>query len=147
VVTVEKGHGRLERRAVQVSTAGIGALDFPYVGQVFRIEREFTTQRTRKRHHEVVYGVTSLEPAWADPARIGSLARGQWEIENRLHYVRDVTYDEDRSQARTGRGPRAMASLRNFAIGCLRVAGSRNIAKGLRSLARSWSRILALLGL
>jgi hypothetical protein len=146
-VIVEKGHGRLERRAVQVSTAGTDALDFPYVGQVFRIERDFATQRTRERHHEVVYGITSLEPAWADPARIGRLARGQWEIENRLHYVRDVTYDEDRSRARTGRGPRAMASLRNFAIGCLRVAGSRNIAKGLRSLGRSWSRILTLLGL
>ena len=146
-MTLDKGHGRLERRSVQVSTAGIDMLDFPYVGQVFRIEREFVFLRTGVRHHEVVYGLTSLEPAWADPARIGRLARGHWEIENRLHYVRDVTFDEDRSQARTRRGPRAMASLRNFAIGCLRVAGSRNIARGLRSLGRSWSRILALLGL
>src|SRR5262249_22988968 len=108
----------------------------------------FTTLDSGQLHHEIVYGLTSLEPPWADPVRIASLARGHWQIENRLHYVRDVTYDEDRSQVRTGHAPWAMASLRNFAIGCLRLlAHSRNIAKSLRHLAWDWRRVLDLLGL
>jgi hypothetical protein len=146
-VTLDKGHGRLDRRSVQTSTAGIKELDFPYVGQVFRIERESTDLSTREVRREVVYGLTSLEPKWAGAARIGGLVRGGWEIENQLHWVRDVVYDEDRSQVRTGQGPRLLASLRNFAIGCLRVAGQSKIASSLRHLARSWSRVFALLGL
>ncbi len=91
--------------------------------------------------------MTSLGPEAATPKRVGALARGHWEIENRLHWVRDVVYDEDRSQVRTGNGPRVMASLRGFAIGCLRLAGYQRIASGIRRLAWSWSRVLALLGL
>jgi hypothetical protein len=111
-----------------------------------RIERNVTYNKSGKTHHEIVYGLTSLDPEFAVPARIGSLARGHWEIENKLHWERDVVYDEDRSQVRTGQGPRALAGLRNFAIGCLRLAGS-SIAKGLRWLGWNWSRVLALLGL
>lgn len=146
---MEKGHGRLESRTAQTSTAGVEDLDFPFVEQVFRIERDITILRDGEiidTSHELVYGITSLAPEAADAARIGKLVRGHWEIEN-LHWVRDVIYDEDRSQVRTGRAPHALASLRNFAVGCLRVAGSTNIAKGLRYLARNWSRIFTLLDL
>src|SRR5256885_821794 len=106
---VEKGHGRLERRVVQTSTAGIEDLHFPFVEQVFRIERESTVLSTGEVSREVVYGITSLPPEAAGAARVGSLARGHWEIENSLHWVRDVTFDEDRSQVRTGNGPHALA--------------------------------------
>lgn len=96
---------------------------------------------------ECAYGVTSLTPDQADPARLLQLTRGHWEIENRLHWVRDVTYDEDRSQLRTGNAPRTLASLRNLAIGVLRLAGATNIAKGLRHVAHDPNRALTLLGL
>ncbi len=99
------------------------------------------------RSCEVAYGVTSLSSHKADPAVLASLARGQWEIENRLHWVRDVTFDEDRSQVRKGSAPRAMASLRNLAIGTLRIAGRTNIAAGLRWVARDPARVLTFLGL
>ena len=117
------------------------------MGQVFRIERTVTYCKTGKMRRETVYGVTSLRPPQADARRIGELVRGHWEIENRLHWVRDVTFDEDRSQVRTGSGPRALASLRNFAISCLRLAGCTNVAQGLRHLARDWRLPLTLLGI
>ena len=95
----------------------------------------------------MVYGVTSLSPAQADPARLLALNRGHWEIENRLHWVRDVTFDEDRSQVRTRNGPRVMATLRNLAISILRLAGARFIAKAVRWCARDHQRALRLIGL
>jgi len=88
----------------------------------------------------VAYGVTSL-PEGTSPARLLSLVRGHWRIENSLHWVRDVTFDEDRSQVRTGTGPRVMATLRNLAIGLLRVRGCANIAQALRQHA--WNPGLA----
>ncbi len=109
--------------------------------------RTVTHCKSGKTHQETVYGVTSLRPQQADARRIGELVRGHWEIENRLHWVRDVTFDEDRSQVRTGSGPRALASLRNFVISCLRLAGCTNIAQGLRRLAWDWHLPLTLLGI
>jgi len=146
-VAIGKGHGRLERRSTETSTALNGYLDFPHVGQVCRIVRTVTHCKSGKTHRETVYGVTSLRPQQADARRIGELVRGHWEIENRLHWVRDVTFDEDRSQVRTGAGPRALASLRNFVISCLRLAGWANIAQGLRHLAWDWHLPLTLLGI
>ena len=76
-----------------------------------------------------------------------ALNRGHWGIENRLHWVRDVTFDEDRSQVRTAAGPHVMASLRNLAITVLRLAGCPSIAAALRWCARQVTRPLRLLGL
>jgi hypothetical protein len=75
------------------------------------------------------------------------LERGHWTVENRLHWVRDVTYDEDRSQIRKKNGPRTMASLRNMAISVLRLSGVRYIAKALRWCARHLEGCLRLIGL
>jgi hypothetical protein len=80
------------------------------------------------------------------PALLADYARGHWTIENGLHYVRDVTFAEDASQARAGNLPRAMASLRNLAIGALRLAGSPNIAAALRHNGRDLTRPLTVLG-
>lgn len=98
---------------------------------------------------EVCYAITSLDAARAGPARLGGLLRGQWEIENRLHWVRDVTFDEDRSQVRTGHGPQVMACLRNLAVSLLRLAGQRNIAQGVRWTGRdpTGTRAFGLLGI
>jgi hypothetical protein len=146
VVTTTRAHGRLERRSVQTSTELNEYLEFPHVGQVFRVDRSVTYRKSGRRRQEVAYGVTSLKPQEADAGRIGELVRGHWEIENRLHWVRDVTFDEDRSQVRTAAGPHALSTLRNFAISCLRLAGWSNIAQALRRLARNWRLPLRLLG-
>ena len=96
---------------------------------------------------EIVYGITSRPVYRAAPAQIAACARGHWSIENRLHYVRDVTFGEDDSQVRTGNAPRVMAGLRNLAISALRQAGAANIAKALRHNARNANRPLEVLGI
>ena len=133
-------------RHIWTSTDLNGYLNFPYVAQVFCLQRNITHLLTGKQHHETVYGITSLDPQRANPPRILHLARGHWSIENRLHWVRDVTFDEDRSQIRKGSGPQVMASLRNLAISILRIAGARYIPPALRLCARLGSRILRLIG-
>jgi predicted transposase YbfD/YdcC len=95
----------------------------------------------------VVHGVTSLSAHQASPAQLLAHNRDHWQIENRLHHVRDVAYDEDRSQVRKDGRPHAMASLRNVAISLLRLAGATNIAAATRYLGRQLERPLRLLGL
>jgi len=133
-------------RHVWTSTELNRYLFFPYVAQVFCIQRHSTELVSGKQRSETVYGVTSLSPDQADAARIMDLARGHWSIENRLHWVRDVTFDEDRCQIRTGNGAQIMASLRNIAISLLRMAGARYIAPALRACARLGLRVLRLIG-
>ena len=93
-----------------------------------------------------MYAVTNLHAAQASPARLADWIRGHWGIEA-LHHIRDVTFAEDASQVRAGTAPRAMASLRNLAIGALRLTGHANIAVALRRNARDAARVLPLLGI
>jgi hypothetical protein len=95
----------------------------------------------------VAYGITSLPPTAADPARLLALNSAHWAIENRLHWVRDVTFDEDRCRVRKGAGAHVMASLRNVAISLLRLAGAANIAQALRRCAWNRTHALRLIGL
>lgn len=99
-----------------------------------------------KRRHEIHFGVTSLSPKDADRRRLLALVRGHWTIENAVHWVRDVTFDEDRSQVRTGNAPHMMAALRNVALNALRLAGATNIARATRHCAASTSTAARLLG-
>ncbi len=94
---------------------------------------------------EVVYLITSADHRAADPATLAVWVQDHWGIENRLHWVRDVTFDEDRSQIRTRTAPQAMAALRNTAISLLRLAGATNIATALRHHARDPEQVLNLL--
>jgi len=145
--TIDKGHGRIEIRRIWTSTKLNDYLQFPYVQQVFIIEREVTKCKTGETYIEKVAGITSLIPSKAKPAILLSLNRGHWSIENSLHYVRDVTFGEDHSQVRTNKGPRMMASLRNFAISLLRIFGKvKNIAKARRFLCNQQHLALQLLG-
>ncbi|HEX4705960.1 MAG TPA: ISAs1 family transposase [Pseudonocardiaceae bacterium] len=139
------GHGRTERRTIQVLPVG-DEVTFPFAAQAFLIERYVTDHVTCSASAVAALGVTSLTAAAADPPQIASYVRGHWHIENRPHWVRDVTVGEDASRVRTGTAPRALASLRNLAISALRLAGHTNIAKALRHMARDVTRPLALLG-
>jgi predicted transposase YbfD/YdcC len=122
-------------------------LDFPYVQQVARIERVRVRLKDNTEQRETVFCITSLTPPKADATRLLTLNRGHWSIENRLHYVRDRTFDEDRSQVRKRAAPHMMASLRNLAIGLLRLAGaSTNIAAASRFFMRHTERAMELLG-
>jgi hypothetical protein len=110
--------------------------------QIVRRRRPLTGKNSKKWSTETVYTVTSLTAIQARPDQLARFIRGHWGIEDRLHWVRDVTYDEDRSQVRTGNGPRVMASLRNLAITILRLTGHTCIAAALRYHARQPGRPL-----
>jgi predicted transposase YbfD/YdcC len=137
-------HGRDERRTIRVQPAP-DDIDFPRVSQAFLIERYVTDVKTKKTSAVAVLGITSRDATRADAPQLAIYAREHWSIENKLRYVRDVTYDEDASQVRTLNGPRVMASFRNFAIGTLRLAGETNIAAALRHTGRAFTRPLQLL--
>ena len=143
----DTGHGRVERRHLAVTPALRGKLGWAGLAQGFRLERWAREKRSGKERQEVVYGITSLPPALAGPGQLLGLTRGQWLIENRSHWVRDVTYGEDQSAARSGSIPQVLAAVRNTAIGLLRLAGHANIAAATRYYAAQPREALALLGI
>jgi predicted transposase YbfD/YdcC len=145
--TIDRGHGRIERRQLTVSAALADYSDWPGLQQVFRIQRHTILRSTGEIRTETVYGLTSLEPTQADAHHLLRITRHHWRIENRSHWVRDVTFDEDRSQVRCGSTPEIMAAFRNTAIGLLRVAGDSNIAAACRRIAAQPRSALALIGL
>ena len=141
-------HGsRIETRVLRASTQLNGYTDWPGLAQVWCVERRVTHKATGETRGEVAYAVTSLSPAQATPAQLLRLWREHWHIETRLHWVRDVTYDEDRSTVRAGTIPQAMAAIRNTAIGVMRVQGITNIAAACRRFAAQPALALAALGL
>lgn len=111
------------------------------------VEREVVHLRTGEVERETIYGVTSLDVGRADAGRLLQLVRHHWHIENRSHWVRDVTFDEDQSQVRVGSIPQVMAAIRNTVIGLLRVNGATNIAAAARRMAARPAEALALLGI
>jgi predicted transposase YbfD/YdcC len=143
--TVEKGHGRLEVRELRVTSELAGYLDWPYVQQVFELKRTWTRKGVTKE--EVKYGITSLPAEVASAERVLELKRGHWGIENRLHYVKDVTLGEDGSNLHCGAGPQVMAALRNTAVSLLRRAGHQAIAARLRHNSRHPKDAVRLLGI
>ncbi|WP_439381953.1 ISAs1 family transposase [Amycolatopsis lexingtonensis] len=108
----DTGHGRHEHRTIQVLPAPLPGVRFPHTTQIFRLHRHIT-HRSGRVHTETVHGITSLTDP---PLLLARHVRDHWGIENRLHWVRDVTYGEDSSRIRTGTAPRVMAGLRNLAI-------------------------------
>jgi hypothetical protein len=138
----DKGHGRIETRKIWTSNELQGYIDFPYGKTVFRIERAALFPKSGKCRSETAYGITSLEN---DPKRILAFNRGHWEIENRLHWVRDVTFDEDRHQAR--KGAHLMASIRNLVISLIRLLKFRYIPQGLRYFSAHMEDVLSIIGL
>jgi hypothetical protein len=141
------GHGRRETRRLSVSGALAVYLDWPGAKQVFRLERQRVQRRTGAVEEEVIYGVTSMASERITAAEILGIARRHWHIENRSHWVRDVTLDEDRSQVRVGSIPEVMAALRNLTIGLWRCAGATNLAAAGRWYAAHPADALALLGI
>jgi hypothetical protein len=146
-VEPKRRHGRHEARLLwaladpavnaYAGSAGTVGQAWPALAQVCRVERRRTVCDHGRWHDavEVTYAVTSLPPERADARRLLGLLRGHWGIENKVHYVRDVTFDEDRSQVRRDAAPQVMAAGRNLAMALLRRAGHANIAAALRTYA------------
>ena len=128
----DRGHGRVERRIIRVAPADDSL--FPGAVQAFRLRRDSGGLDGVWTGKEIVYGITSLPADLAGPAQLNHYERRHWVVEDRLHWVRDVTFGEDASQLRTGTAPRALAAFRNLAISALRLAGRANIAHARRDL-------------
>jgi predicted transposase YbfD/YdcC len=143
--TLDKGHGRRERRTLTATTALNEYLDWPGVAQVGQVEREVV--RDGKTTHETRYFITSVSRAVGDARQLLKWVRGHWSIENRSHYVRDVTLGEDSSRIRKRSGPQVMAALRNATISFLRAMGATNVAEATRRNASQVDQLFARLGI
>jgi hypothetical protein len=143
-----KGHGRVEiRRIVVANTNEISTINFPGAKQIFRIEREVWRSTSLKSSLEIAYGITSLDQDTASPNRLLRLNREHWSIENKSHYVRDVTFSEDYCRSRTVASPSVLASLRNAAISMIRLSGGKSVAASLRNLGRNPLNALRAIGI
>ena len=158
-VREERRHGRWEKRTIQVLPVPAHVRRrFPHARQAALIERYVTrtvrvkkgkkrSVRTTVRSAVAVFVITSLHAREASPAHLAGYVRGQWTIENKVHWVRDVTFGEDASRVRSGPRPRIMATLRNLAIGLIRQAGYNGIAATIRKIKYDTALLLAILGL
>jgi predicted transposase YbfD/YdcC len=134
VITVDAGHGRIERRRIWVTNSLNDYLSFPYVKQVFAIERESINKKTGVVSEEMAYGITSQCERDAIAMQILHTNRGHWCIENSCHYILDWAYDEDRCRIRTGYGPENISRIRRFSIGVIKSVSSKGVAETTRDL-------------
>jgi hypothetical protein len=143
--SVDKGHGRTERRTLRLTATLTKHQDWAGLAQGFELVRERTVGGVTTV--EVVYGITSLKREEADARRLLGLTRGHWGIENRLHYVRDVTLGEDQSRVRKGSAPQVLAAVRNAVIHLLAGVDAPSNAAAIRRLNAHPEEALALLDL
>jgi predicted transposase YbfD/YdcC len=116
---VRKGHGRLEERTLTVSSQLKDFLDWPYLEQVFQLERRFVSTKTGEVQEQIVYGFTSLSRDEIAPEELLKKIRSYWSIETGLHYRRDVTLREDQTRMTKGNTAQVMACLNNLVIGLM----------------------------
>lgn len=143
--TVDKGHGRLERRTLRTTSILTKAQQWKGLKQGFELVRERTIEGQTTR--EVVHGITSLSAERADASRLLELTREHWAIENGLHYRRDVTLGEDDSRIRKGGAPEVMAGIRNAIITVLGEVKAPSLASAIRTMGNCLNKALSVLGL
>lgn len=143
--TITSGHGRIEHRYLTLSSQLNDYLDWPHLGQVFRLQRVVQRQKTGKITYQVVFGITSLSAQDCSPERLMKLVRQHWHIENRLHYVRDVTFHEDACQIREHKRQRLLACLNNLVIGLIRQCDFDYVPEARRFFSLNYAQALQLL--
>jgi predicted transposase YbfD/YdcC len=147
-ITQDAAHGRRETRTLKLAearNAATGGLLFPHAQLAIQIVRRRRPATSTPGHTETVYAVTDLSWQQIRADQLAEAIREHWHVENKLHWIRDVTFAEDLSQIRTGHGPANMAALRNLALSRHRIAGATNIAAACRHTSRHPNRVLPLL--
>jgi len=142
---VSKGHGRLEVRTLTTSSQLNDFLDWPFLQQVFKLERHTTISKTGKTRHEIVYGVTSLSAEQASPTQLLHMLRSYWHIENGLHYPRDVTLHEDHTHFKNHAAAHNMAIINNLILAFIAKSDFPFVPSARRFFAAHPERALALL--
>jgi predicted transposase YbfD/YdcC len=143
-----KGHGRIEQRSLTAVSLLPGEIDWPYITQVFRLEITFTFLRQGqavRTEHKVRYGLTSLARPHADAQRLLTLKRKYWQIENGLHYRRDVTFQEDATRMSHPHATRNLTTVHNTILSLFARLGCRNAAATRRFLSGNLGLALSLL--
>jgi predicted transposase YbfD/YdcC len=143
-----KGHGRIEQRTLTAVSLLPGEIDWPYLTQVFRLENRFTFLRRGqvvRVEHKVRYGITSLSRAQANPERLLANKRKYWQIENGLHYRRDVTFREDATRMSHPHAARNLTTIHNTILSLFARLGCRNAAATRRFLSADLGLALSLL--
>ena len=134
-------HGRFESRSIWTSTELNNCLNFPFVGQVFAIQRNTTDKKTGKKSDEIAYGLTSHSPESANAERILKFNREHWGVESH-HYILDWNWDEDRCTISKKHGPANITSLRRFAVGFIKAVSKDSVASTIQRLARNVRQVL-----
>lgn len=142
---ISKGHGRLEVRTLTTSSQLNDFLDWPFLQQVFKLERHTTMSKTGKTRHETVYGVTSLSAEQASPAQLLQMLRSYWHIENRLHYPRDVSLHEDHTRFNNHTAAHNMAIINNLVLSLIAKSDFPFVPSARRFFAAFPDQALALL--
>ena len=140
-----KGHGRLEVRTLTTSRQLNDFLDWPFLQQVFKLERSITVQKTGQTRHEIVYGITSLSAEQASPGQLLNMLRSYWGIENGLHYRRDVTLREDQTRFTKDSAAHIMSIINNIVLGLIAKAGYHSVPSARRNFTANLEDALALL--
>jgi len=143
-ISFDPNHGRSEDRAITVSGMLNDYIDWPYVQQVFKLDRHFVHSTTGKVHRETQYGITSLKIEEANPEKMLAFVRSEWGIENQLHFRRDVTFHEDKTRMTRKPMARSMAVINNLVIALLNKQGSTNHAQFRRLFCAKPSLALSL---
>ncbi len=117
--TINKGHGRLEVRTLTTSSQLNDFLQWPFLQQVFQLQRTTTLLKTGKTRHEIIYGITSLSAEQASPLELLTMLRSYWHIENSLHYPRDVSLHEDFTRFKNHTAAHCMAIINNLVLAIL----------------------------
>jgi len=140
-----KGHGRLEVRTLTTSSQLNDFLDWPFLQQVFKLERTITLSKTKKTHQETIYGVTSLSAEQTSPAQLLHMLRSYWRIENSLHYPRDVTLHEDQTRFKNHVAAHNMAIINNLVLAVIAKSNFPFVPSARRFFAAHPDHALALL--
>jgi predicted transposase YbfD/YdcC len=140
-----KGHGRLEVRTLTTSSQLNDFLDWPFLQQVFKLERQVVIQKTGKTRHQVVFGITSLSAEHASPNQLLQMLRSYWHIENNLHYPRDVTLHEDQTRFKKRSAAHIMAIINNIVLGLMTSSAFSFVPAARRYFAADPDQAFALL--
>lgn len=141
---VSKGHGRIEKRVISVMTDEDQFIDWPGLAQVYQLQRHIIEVTTGKTSTEIVYGITSCRPEKATAEQLLEWTRQYWHIENRLHYRRDVTLNEDKTRISSSNLAQSIAILNNFVVGLTQKLGFNNLASARRYFDAEIANQLAL---
>ena len=133
-------YGRIESRSIWTSTLLNDYLEFPFVGQIFAIQRHTIDKKSGEETKEIAYGLTSHSPMSANAEQLLKFNRGHWGVESH-HYLLDWNWNEDRCTIRKGHGPENITCLRRFATGLIKSISKDSVAATIEKLARNVRRV------